>query len=291
MSESHGPFRLDKAGVYDLIDEQYHSDPCPQPSLSASIAKIVVGQSPLHAKLRHPRLVDQPEQKHSDAMDMGSVLHALIFQPDRFDSLIEVVAEDSWRTKVAKTARDTARSEGRTPILAGKFAEFQEIAKGVTGAKKTPFPSDGMAERTFVWKWGAVWCRAKIDWISADRRRIRDLKTTAQLPGDPDNLRGRVFDLGWPIQAAMYRRAVRECLGVEADMEFVALETKPPFDFHIVRMGADVDFLGEKQLMMAVDQWEAGVVHGKWPGYSHRPFTVTLPPWIEARWLDKEEEE
>jgi hypothetical protein len=35
-----------KPGFHELTEAQYHGDPCPVPSLSASIAKVLVGRSP-----------------------------------------------------------------------------------------------------------------------------------------------------------------------------------------------------------------------------------------------------
>ena len=291
MSESHGPFRLDQPGIYNLTDEIYHSDPVVEPSLSASMAKTLVRQSPMHAKLSHPRLTVQPEQKESALMDMGSALHALLFQPDLIHDLLDIIHEKDWRKKPAQEARALARAAGHAPVLVGQFEEAEKIVTALANAKNPPFPAGGFCEKTFIWQWGKIWCRAKIDYITEDGGKIRDYKTTGQLPGDPEDLRGRAFDMGWDVQSAFYRRTVRELTGKDTEMEFIVQETKPPHDYHVIVLGADVDMIGEKKILMARDMWENGVLRGKWPGYSHRKHVITLPPWIEARWLDKEEEE
>ncbi|WP_242401117.1 hypothetical protein [Acetobacter okinawensis] len=43
-------------GIYDLPEAQYHADPCPTPSLSNSVARILLDESPMHAHFSHPRL-------------------------------------------------------------------------------------------------------------------------------------------------------------------------------------------------------------------------------------------
>ena len=43
-------------GIYNILAEQYHADPCVTASLSSSIAKILIEQSPMHAWMAHPRL-------------------------------------------------------------------------------------------------------------------------------------------------------------------------------------------------------------------------------------------
>ena len=44
------------AGIHDIPPREYHADPCPAPSLSRSIAKLLVERSPAHAYAAHPRL-------------------------------------------------------------------------------------------------------------------------------------------------------------------------------------------------------------------------------------------
>ena len=44
-------------GIYRDIDAlEYHSDPCPAPSLSSTIAKKLVSASAMHAFCEHPKL-------------------------------------------------------------------------------------------------------------------------------------------------------------------------------------------------------------------------------------------
>src|SRR5215831_5713580 len=43
-------------GVYAMPAAQYHADPCPTPSLSASIIKLICLDSPAHAWTAHPKL-------------------------------------------------------------------------------------------------------------------------------------------------------------------------------------------------------------------------------------------
>jgi len=42
---------IDRPGIYrDMSSEEYLNDPCPAPSLTQSIAKVLIARSPLHAK-------------------------------------------------------------------------------------------------------------------------------------------------------------------------------------------------------------------------------------------------
>jgi hypothetical protein len=59
--------------------EDYLADPCPEPSLNASIAEILLRQSPLHARDAHPRFT-HVRREHSDAFDLGMAVHALVLE-------------------------------------------------------------------------------------------------------------------------------------------------------------------------------------------------------------------
>ena len=50
-------------GIHVWSHEEYLSDPCPEPSLSRSIADILMAQSPLHAWCAHPRLGNKSEPR------------------------------------------------------------------------------------------------------------------------------------------------------------------------------------------------------------------------------------
>ena len=36
--------------------DEYHADPCPTPSLSSGIARVLWANTPMHAWFKHPRL-------------------------------------------------------------------------------------------------------------------------------------------------------------------------------------------------------------------------------------------
>ena len=69
---------ITKPGVYDLPMAEYHADPCPEPSLSSSIIRLLCSASPLHAWTAHPRLNAAYVAEESDRFDVGTAAHALL---------------------------------------------------------------------------------------------------------------------------------------------------------------------------------------------------------------------
>jgi endonuclease/exonuclease/phosphatase family metal-dependent hydrolase len=78
--------KISKPGIYrDFPTAAYFADPCPEPSFTQSLAKILIEQSPLHAYQAHPRLnvpaadedADEAE-KYSKAKAIGNAAHSLM---------------------------------------------------------------------------------------------------------------------------------------------------------------------------------------------------------------------
>src|SRR5262245_50563917 len=71
---------IDGPGIYDIPLAEYLADPCPAPSLSASIAHILLSQSPRHAWEAHPRLNPHYEPEEAEAFDLGTAAHAYLLE-------------------------------------------------------------------------------------------------------------------------------------------------------------------------------------------------------------------
>ncbi len=276
-------------GIHQMTAEAYHALETPTPVLSSSIARLLIGSSPLHAWAAHPYLGAQPGQE-KEAYDIGTIAHALLLEGS--NAKVVIVDAADWRTKDAQMRRDAARAEGKLPILAAKWKDVQAMVTAA-GAQldqhepPTPF-TGGKPEQTLVWEEDGVWCRARLDWLHEGGSYIDDYKTTS-LTANPEVWCRSVFSTGAAIQAAFYVRAVRAVLGVEAVFRWVVQETSPPYALSAISLGPDALTLAEKKVIFAIDLWRECLASGKWPGYPTRTAYATLPPWVEAAWMEREE--
>ena len=285
---------ISQPGIYTILAADYHADPCPEPSLSCSLAKMLCAASPLHAFYAHPRLNPQAVEENGNHFDLGTAAHALLLEGR--DAMAIIDAPD-WRTKAAKEQRDAARAAGQTPLLAHVAQDVVAMVGALrdhlhlhTDGGALMF-TDGEPEQTLIWCEDDVWCRARLDWLRSDRSRIDDYKTTSA-SANPEMWARTMFGAGFDLQAAWYLRGLRAVSGDPLDdpaaFRFAVQETSPPYAVSVIALNPDAMFLAEKKCLYAIEQFREAMASGDWRGYPRRTAYATLPAWEEARWLEKE---
>lgn len=277
------------ASVRGIPAADYHADRvADRPTLSASIASILLNGSPRHAWHAHPKLNPDFVRGDDKKYDFGTCVHALLLERDAGKA--EVLDFPDWRTNAAKEARDAARDAGKVPILA---KDWERVVKVVVAVHERladydadpPVLHAGKPEQTLVWEDNGVLCRALVDWLHDGYRACDDLKTTSVVYGaNPANFKVP----GREIQAAMYVRAVRAITGVTPVFRWVVVETAPPFELSVIEPDPAALALGDDKVNRALAIWRDCLERDVWPGYPQRVATVELPPWEEARWLERE---
>ena len=293
-----GGLRITEPGLYrDVPDADYHADPCPAPSLSASIAKVLLWRSPLHAAARHPRLAKRKVREEKAAFDIGRVAHALLLGRG---ADFAVIGHEDWRTKAAREAREEARGRGLTPILRPQFERAEAMVASLRAQLREHECAGafegGMAEATLVWREpNGIWCRARIDWMPDHQAKgmvVYDYKTTS-VPAEPAAFGGRtLFALGYDLQAAFYLRGIRAVLGIgDARLRFVVQETEEPWAATVLEIGPASLAMAERRIAKAIELWGRCLETGIWPAYPPRVCHVEAPAWHEHRVLDAEARE
>ena len=272
---------IDTPGIYSIPAAEYHKDPCPEPSLSSSIARRVIERSPLHASMRHPRFGGHGI-KPSSEMNLGTVAHAVILE-NTWAGVVFIDAPD-FRTKDAKLHRDNAYAMGLTPLLVKDKATVENMVDVMREAHifKEPEETRFSYEQTLVWQEAGVWCRARLDALDAGMPPvIYDLKTTG-LPATPEGW-GRTAMWDYALQAAWYCRGYAALNSVMPAFRFVVQETSAPyavrqfqFDDHGIRYG-------QQLADTAIALWGASLETGHFISYPDEIHTQTTPGWVRAR--------
>ena len=287
------------AEILTVDPATYHADQIADtPTLSSSIAKLLVEASPAHARAAHPKLNPNFKQEADDKFDIGTCLHALLLQGD---TVFDRLAYPDWRTNAAKEAREEARAHGRIPLLLKDADRVDEMAEAVRAQiaqlDVDPLPfTDGQPEQTIVWEEQGVMCRARFDWLRDDFTVCDDLKTTSRYANPEAWQRGPLYDHGADLQAAMYLRGLRAYLGEtlsphDIKWRWVVVETQPPYALSVIAPTAAVLAIGDAKFDLALAKWKRCLETGDWPAYPRTVVDAELPTYIETRWLEREARE
>ena len=285
--------KIDCPGVFDLDATSYHADPCPVPSLSSSILKIILAETPQHVWVNHPKLNPNFEAEEEDKFDLGKAAHSLMLgDPIKF----AVLDFDDWRTKAAKEAKDAARAAGKLPMLTKNWERVNTMvaagrAQLANHADASDAFTDGKPEQTLVWQEGETWCRARLDWLADDRTRpFDDFKSTGS--ANPEAFQRIAYSLGSDIQAAFYRRGIRAVLGVKDPIfRFIVQEVEEPFALTAIELNEEAMDLADYQVDAGLARWRWCMERNEWPGYPARTCIIGPPKWRESQILDREEAE
>jgi hypothetical protein len=286
------PGRLVEGLHLDVPHDVYHADPCKEPSLSASLACTLLGRSPQHALLAHPRLGGAVEDGDdaTPARERGSLIHALVLGVGQ--DFVPVYA-DNYRTKLAQQARDRARAEGKIPVIAEKLDAARMAAEAIQLQLGTLLGRDwdgGQHEVTAVWRApGGTLCRARFDRWGGPDAPIRDLKSCENARGASQG--SSMLRYGLDVQHAAYTQAV-ETLYPDREhypgMQFVFVEVTPPYGVIVAEPDGQMMELGQRKWLRAVETWKRCLADEQWPAYPREVVRVAPPAWALAQDMEEQ---
>jgi len=287
---------VDAMGIYEISEDEYHADPCPTPSASSSILRVIATRTPRHAWYAHPRLNPTHRAIERGDFDIGKAAHALLLEGEDRMAIVEA---DDWRTKEAKTARDGARASGKLPLLR---TDYEAVKAMVAAARAQLVAHDdpdlqllgladlaAMAERTIIWHDGRLWCRARADILVPLNELFLDYKTTAG-SAHPDVWSRNHLWPGFAIQEAWYKRAARRVLGWQSPrFIFIVQETKSPYALSVIELDPAAQDLAQRMMDGAWKLWQRCMDTGQWPGYPARVAHVGAPGFVAYQHEEREE--
>lgn len=291
---------IDKPGIYrDFPTDEYFADPCIVASFTQSLAKILIEQSPLHAKMAHPRLAalledhDEEDEKYDKAKAIGNAAHALMLGRGKAIAIGEF---KSWRGKDPQAFKADAIEAGREPVLRKHFdiaigmaCSANDQLQHIPGAEYA-FGGGGDAEVVIAACDGGLWLRSMIDWLSSDLLEVWDMKTSGQSVS-PYAAGKLMASAGWHVQAAMHERILDQINPENAGRRrffYVAQENEKPFALTVNQIGEAALTIGRKQIDYAINIWRDCIETDNWPGYPQRIIRPDMPGWAENGWLNRE---
>jgi hypothetical protein len=282
-------------GAHSLAAEVYAADPAQEPSLSASIAHLLIAASPAHAWEASPSLNPDHEPEEKTAFDIGTAVHAVM---TGVGPVIEVIEADDFRSKAAQQARDDAREAGLVPLTRPQAENVWRMVAAAQRQMKAhgigdPFARGadaGTNEVSLIWQADGVWNRARPDCMDLAASVAYDLKTVSGY-ADPEAWVRSAMAHGVDLRAAHYLDGLAAIYPGIWRYRFVLLERDRPHCLAVVELSGAAVEIGRKKLRRARSIWRQCLDGNDWPGWSSEIAVVDPPGWHETAWLDRESRE
>jgi hypothetical protein len=239
-------------------------------------------QSDMKQALESPELLywmkhkgGRAQRKPSPQMIEGTLAHACILEPDKFNATYKVCGPRN--TKAGKEEAKEAIESGRQPITRAQYEKALDMNIAVNdNLLCNSFFVDGLAEQSFFSEDDRTTLpmKARLDWIT-ENDTIVDLKTVAAGGASPANFAKQVANFSYHLQAAHYL----EMSGMQRFV-FVVVEREPPFQIGVYELDDDAIAEGRYLRRKALDLIANCKVFNDWPGHTPlMPQTLSLPNW------------
>lgn len=287
--------RIEQPGLYyDMTSDDYFKDCAPSPSLTQSLAKILLDKSPRHAWLASPKLNPRWEPHEDTKFNIGNAAHTMLIGRGK---KLEIVEADDWRSNAAKAKRDAAHAEGYVAILSHQYGQAVAMSDA---ARRQLLNIDGCecmflagkGEVVAIAEDHGIHLRTMMDWTEG-LTKITDFKTTDRSVA-PHMVGSLMASADWAVQAAMQERILDIINPENAGRRhhyFVAQETEEPYALTVSEMTEAEMTIGRQKVERAANIWRMCTASGFFPGYPNKILQPSSPGWAQVRWNERMLEE
>ena len=218
-------------------------------------------------ELYHRRYVlGLDERQPTPQMKLGSLVHALILEPETVPEKYACVPKVDRRTKEGKAIyeRIVCEHQGKELIDYESWEQAMKMAEAVTnhGECKQVFRSQCDVELELTFDLFDTPCKSKLDLVHHSRTLILDVKTTSDV--SPRAFASSVANYGYHRQAAMYSQAVELLYGVRPRFVFACVSTSEPYIAACYELDAVAVDTGLAEVCQLIEELRTRTEHNDW---------------------------
>lgn len=225
----------------------------------------------------------QEPQKDTPNLLLGSVVHCLILEPEKFDETYKTIPILDKRTKAGKEQADILARECDVKGLTPVSADVVDTAKAiVANVEKHPFFKNihdkGCAhELTATWMNKGIECKGRIDCYNPNTKTIIDIKTTKD--ASQSEFAKACYYYGYINQAAWYLQGLNEN-GLGADNFIIlAIEKEAPHCCAVYRLNPFDIGKADEENNMWLEKLKEFIATEKIVGYPEETQELNVPLW------------
>lgn len=266
-----------KMGMSKVSNTLYHASD----GLSSSDLKELA-RSPLHW-----RTYKAQESESSAEMALGSLVHALILEPESVESEFAVGEFKIRRGKDYDAV--LSQNPGRVIVSTEEFQEAKRISSAFfeecSHNPELKALTQGQKEIAFVWECPTTGVKLKCKPDILGNGFIADIKTSKDASFDA--FQRQVVDYMYFLSAAHYLKGVTHVMqkGLlvpqvtlpPTAFYFIVIEKKAPYAIAVYRLDAKALEIGNSMVERAVNSYAGAVATDVWTGYPARVIEMGLP--------------
>lgn len=271
----------------DMPAEKYHE----HPAIGASMIEIFRRSR----REFYQRFVECEEvpAKRTDPMDLGTLIHARLLEPLRFEELLapqfpstnEAGEEWNWRKPAHRDERDAwyaKHADGKIVISEEERTDLDKIIGAVLNNQhaRRLLEREGKSEYSIFWTdyETGLNLKCRVDWFSSIPL---DLKSSADV--SPAEYSRQIVKLGYHRKLAHYLDGIAAHVGEPVPMVHLAVETKTPYRVATYDIN-DADLrgrsLGERQRRELLRQIQKCYADNDWrEPWEKQIVSLSLPRW------------
>jgi exodeoxyribonuclease VIII len=258
-------------GIYDIDNETYHA------SEGLSRSNIMdFKKSPFHFYWSK----QTPRNKETSSQYIGTALHTLILEPEKFHSTYMIAPKINKNTNEWKKIKADAEEKNLLILDGSEYHYIVSLARTVEHDPTAIRLIEGAQyERSIFWEnpETGILCKCRPDILHTNM--ICDLKTAAD--ASERAFRNAIYSYGYHIQAAMMQEGVQAVLGDKInDFIFIVIEKNEPMAMAIYILDEDAINKGREDFHEALHQYKECLEKNEWPGYPIKE--VSLPKYAYA---------
>lgn len=257
--------------IVDISNEEYHSDT--KRISKSGLDLIEKAPAKYYAAYLDP---NAPPRKESNTFDLGSLVHSLSLEPEKFTSEYAIVPKVDRRTISGKAAWEQFQeiSEGKKIIDQNIYKQGVSMRDSVMrhpAARKLLLENQGVAEQTFFFEdqYTGAPCKIRTDKYLPKINTIIDIKTTEDASNK--GFSRSVFKYNYTKQGAFYKDGILAATGQMVDnFIFIAVEKTYPFLVGVYYMNLEQFAHGRQQYIRDLAIYNECRRTGNWYGYSEK---------------------
>jgi exodeoxyribonuclease VIII len=274
----------DIEGIFDIEENQYHSIK----RVSSSALKAFL-KSPKEAEHYLNENIDSPDQEFNPAFVFGSAFHALILEPDLFDSkfIIEPVFSTAKNVNPGRQEWTAFKRTafGRKIVSQKDWLKMSAMRENLTNNFfYQEFMENAQAEATLFWTDRATGmkCKSRMDAFNP-KMGIMDVKTMSEIPTQSECIRA-IAKFDYALQQVHYLNGLSHVLPeVPQKFRFLFCSKAGAFDNSNVEINTGDVVFWDGIYRNLLKKVESCVTENFYPGINKDIVEVKLPAWANDK--------